>query len=657
LVQALGLWGSGVWLQLLHQLVSVPGPMAETIGVMVPLEHIAKVIGKGGTGLKQIREATGVKVQAQHNSTEQNDYRRVNISGGADQIAAAFQLLVNKAFTDPSSGPMVLIPADRAGQAVGRAGENLRRVRQECGVRINLEREPVVCSASGKQERQMSMTGEVSQLGRALCYLLGGFNPATMQPGVYAQVAARVGGCAPLSMAPGIYARAASGFPSSVALPVHFPAPTSLATPGLPTNVRPPSSDPDEMQLHLSVPEQFAGALLGKAGSRLKQTGTAACCRVTMSARDAGVERRAVIIGTYNQCETAQTMLHGQLIEASQAAGQDVGDITVVMLIRKEAAGAVIGKQGTGLKSIREQSGGARVQLAREELEGQRPVTITGPLTNVLVAERLVLDAARQPMPDRPVLAASEEDEEGYSNFNGAGSYTVAAAGAGPYKDYDRNSKRRDRSFYSPTVKRQRVDEPGDMTKILVPSQSAGAVIGKHGSGLREIRETTGTHIEVLQPGQAPEWPNDRVVILFGPEGSRNEAVLAVLKMIQESDGSCSFKLLVTSQQAGGIIGRQGSTLKRIRQQCGISVHVERDEVMGERLVMVAGDHHTVCAAAMEILKTLDEQGPGPVKQPNGSPAHHRSTTAFRDERGDGIDGAYNRGSWLPLTEKREQVF
>lgn len=617
--------------------------MAETICVLVPPEHIAKVIGKGGAGLRQIRELTGVKVQAQQNTSEPNGPRRVNISGGVDQVAAGFQLLVSKAFTDPSSGPTVLIPAERAGQAVGRAGENLRRVREECRVRINLEREPIVSSASGKQERQLSMTGEVAQLGRALRYLLGGVGTMAMQPGVYAKVASGVATYAPGPMAPGVYARAASGFPASVAMPVHFPTAASSAGPPLPTNVRPPSNDPDEMQLHFSVPEQYAGALIGKAGSRLKQTGTTAGCKVTMSARDAGIERRAVILGTYNQCEAAQTILHGQIVEAAHAAGQDFGDVVVVMLIRKEGAGAVIGKQGAGLKTIREQSGGARVQLAREELGGQRPVTITGPLTNVLAAERLVFEAARQPLPDRPVLEAGEGDDEGYSRYDEeAGSYAVAASAAGPFTVYDSNSKRQDLSVYSPTAKRQRVDECGGMTKIMVPSQAAGAVIGKHGSGLREIRETTGTHIEVLQPAQAPEWPNDRVVILNGPESSRNAAVLAVLKMTQVSNGLCPFKMLVTPQQAGGLIGRQGSTLKRIREQCGISVQVERDEVMGERLVsVVGGDHDTVTAAAIEILKTLDEQSAGPVKAHDGFAAYQQSMS----HPGDGIDGAYTKGS------------
>ena len=41
-------------------------------------------------------------------------------------------------------------------------------------------------------------------------------------------------------------------------------------------------------------------------------------------------------------------------------------------MIRKEAAGAVIGKSGASLDEIREKSG-ARIQLAGEVTAGQRP--------------------------------------------------------------------------------------------------------------------------------------------------------------------------------------------------------------------------------------------------------------------------------------------
>merc|ERR1719183_732023 len=77
--------------------------------------------------------------------------------------------------------------------------------------------------------------------------------------------------------------------------------------------VRGPSSDPDEMQLHLHVPEQYAGAILGKGGQLMKQTEAHAGCRVSMTSRDSGTDRRVVIIGNSQQGAIAQSLIHEQL--------------------------------------------------------------------------------------------------------------------------------------------------------------------------------------------------------------------------------------------------------------------------------------------------------------------------------------------------------
>jgi len=372
--------------------------------------------------------------------------------------------------------------------------------------------------------------------------------------------------------------------------------------PAIPSQVRAPSTDPDEIQLHFTVPERFAGAILGKGGAQVKQTAATAGCKVSMTTRDPGQERRAVIVGTYGQCAIAQGLLQEQLVEAARTAGQEINEVSVMFLVRKEAAGAVIGKQGAGLKQIREQSG-AKIQLAREEVEGQRPCTITGPLQSVLLAEKGIFDAVRQ-VPVEATGAAPPDN-----------AYLSVA-----YPGYEAGVKRQedvhaggDVAAFMPTAKRQRVEDSEAPTKLLVPAQSAGAVIGKQGSGLKEIRETTGAHVDMLQQAQAPQWPNDRVVILKGSSSSRQAAVLALLRTaFQMYSDSCSLKMLVSPSQAGSVIGRQGGTLKRIREQCGVSVQVEREEILGERLVTSTGAMGQVSAAAVAIMQALESQGPAP---------------------------------------------
>lgn len=332
----------------------------ESIGAMVSAEHIAKVIGKGGAGLRQIRETTGVKIQVQQNDGS-GAPRRVDLSGGSAQVAAAFQMLAAKAF--PDSDAHIYIPAAAAGQVVGRGGENLRRVRELCNVRLSLVREPEANPATGQQERLLTMSGEPGQLGTALRCVLGdrGGPSGFMGPGM-----------GPMSGMPG------QG--------------------GILSQVRAASADPDEVQIHVAVPDGLAGAIIGKAGEQIKQTAATAGCRVSMSSRESGGTRHAVCQGSFSQCMTAQQMLHDQISAAAEAAGQAQTDLIVLFMVRKEAAGAVIGKSGASLNEVRDKSG-ARIQLAREEAAGQRPCCISGTLEAVTGAESLIHEIVKSAAP------------------------------------------------------------------------------------------------------------------------------------------------------------------------------------------------------------------------------------------------------------------
>lgn len=333
----------------------------ESIGVMVPAEHIAKVIGKGGAGLKQIRETTGCKLQVQPNSDPASTgARRIDVSGGPAQIAAGFQIIAAKAFPDENNIPNIFVPAESAGQIVGKGGENLRKVRELTHVRVQLERENVPNLATGLQERLLTMHGQPMQVAMALRYVLGSGAP---QGG---------GGGGGMSM---------GGF-------LGMPVPGSFCS-----QIRAASADPGDVQIHFKVPDRLAGAIIGKGGEQLKQTSTQAGCRVTMTSREGGSGRFAILQGTYEACLAAEQLLSEQVVKSAQEAEMEVGEATAVYLVRKVAAGAVIGKAGAQLKEIRETSG-ARIQLARDEAEGQRPCQISGSLEQVLQAQKMIHDVA-----------------------------------------------------------------------------------------------------------------------------------------------------------------------------------------------------------------------------------------------------------------------
>eukprot|EP00931_Biecheleriopsis_adriatica_P039178 TRINITY_DN22416_c0_g1_i2.p1 TRINITY_DN22416_c0_g1~~TRINITY_DN22416_c0_g1_i2.p1 ORF type:complete len:702 (+),score=160.23 TRINITY_DN22416_c0_g1_i2:85-2190(+) len=157
--------------------------------------------------------------------------------------------------------------------------------------------------------------------------------------------------------------------------------------------VLPSSLQPDIMQVHMVVPERLAGVVMGKSGPQLKQIATTLGCQVrVISRKGAGGDHRVVIIGNYNQCVIVQELVIGRLMDAKRAEGQEsTTETQVVVLVRAEAAGMVIGKQGWVLRQIRKQSN-AKIQLLREEVRGHRPCIIEGELQNILRAEKHVFD-------------------------------------------------------------------------------------------------------------------------------------------------------------------------------------------------------------------------------------------------------------------------
>merc|ERR1719265_619661 len=79
------------------------------------------------------------------------------------------------------------------------------------------------------------------------------------------------------------------------------PAPTMAGG----ADVRQQSGDPEDLQLHMAVPNVLVGAILGKEGQTIKQTGTMCNCKVSVTKKDSMMgERRIVIMGKFQQCSS-----------------------------------------------------------------------------------------------------------------------------------------------------------------------------------------------------------------------------------------------------------------------------------------------------------------------------------------------------------------
>jgi transcription antitermination factor NusA-like protein len=119
-------------------IAGVQGP--QTMEAMeLPHKMMGRVIGKGGSGLKLIREASGCTLDCK------SDQGLVNISGPADAIAVA-KCLIHMRSAEPYPSTVGdgsqhfewYVPQGLAGRIIGKGGENLKQCRERHNAQVQV---------------------------------------------------------------------------------------------------------------------------------------------------------------------------------------------------------------------------------------------------------------------------------------------------------------------------------------------------------------------------------------------------------------------------------------------------------------------------------------------------------------------------------------
>ena len=173
----------------------------------------------------------------------------------------------------------------------------------------------------------------------------------------------------------------------------------------------------------------------------------------------------------------------------------DDGAMFLKVLLPERSVGNVIGKEGTVLKKIMEESG-SRIRISAMDevlpMTRERIATICGPVASLLRAQQLI----------SAVLAEPRQGED-----------------AAP---------------------------PAERTlKLLMSNGAIGAIIGKGGAVIKEIMSLTGASLKVSQPNEAIVQTQERVLTLTGNvhavDAAQNEiclklAVAPVGQQLKETD-------------------------------------------------------------------------------------------------------------------------
>ncbi|KAF8470566.1 hypothetical protein BDZ91DRAFT_791537 [Kalaharituber pfeilii] len=162
--------------------------------------------------------------------------------------------------------------------------------------------------------------------------------------------------------------------------------------------------------------------------------------------------------------------------------------------------------------------------------------------------------------------------------------------------------------------------------RAIVSTKEAGVIIGKAGKNVADLREETG-----VKAGVSKVVPHvqDRVLTIQGTLDGVSRAYGMVAQTLLDSPpaaiggsappvGSHPIRLLISHNQMGTIIGRQGLKIKHIQDVSGVRMVAQKDMLpqSTERVVELTGNAEGIRAAVWEIGKCLiddHQRGTGTV--------------------------------------------
>ena len=153
--------------------------------------------------------------------------------------------------------------------------------------------------------------------------------------------------------------------------------------------------------------------------------------------------------------------------------------------------------------------------------------------------------------------------------------------------------------------------------RILVHSDMVGAIIGRTGSTIRTITKQTNARIDVHRE-ESPEQ-QEKVITINGNPDDCSEACFRILEVIQnekntvndgvfEPNRDITLKMLAPSNLIGRLIGRSGSTIKKIMEQTSTRINISANNITdstGEHTITVVGRLDQVRLAGKLIFSKL----------------------------------------------------
>ncbi|XP_060077446.1 probable ATP-dependent RNA helicase DDX53 [Ylistrum balloti] len=206
----------------------------------------------------------------------------------------------------------------------------------------------------------------------------------------------------------------------------------------------------------------------------------------------------------------------GQKDESRQSRvsrnGETSGD-TLVIFVQKSHVGRIIGKQGSKIRELRNETGATITVSRNDNGSGENQVEISGSEEERNMAKRMI---------DKLISSSFGADGGGGGGFGGGGDRSC-------YRRGERGHISRDCPSESSSGQRFGGSRE-DTTSMFVYNNDVGKIIGKGGSKIRELQEQTGARIKV---SREENDDGENKVDIQGSEEARKKAKEKIEELIK----------------------------------------------------------------------------------------------------------------------------
>jgi len=274
------------------------------------------------------------------------------------------------------------------------------------------------------------------------------------------------------------------------------------------------------MTFRLQIPNLVIGSVIGKQGETVKAIRGQSRAKVNIRDSQPGEDRDVLIKGTVQAVDQAVNLIIANICQGrNQSFVSDQSNeenFSLKVVVGNDQAGAIIGKGGEVIKRLREESG-ARIMIGKK-VEFVRTVTVSGNVNSVRAAFAVLIRLVHEhPTSSRdPFLQGQGYRQPAYrsnqSSYNYSPSnYSYGIPPAPPVVAPNHS---------------QYASEATSLT-LSVPNRSVGAIIGRGGQTINEIRTVSGCRIDISPQTDGSQF---RAVTLTGSSQSIEVAHLLIQK-------------------------------------------------------------------------------------------------------------------------------